>query len=775
MTRDSFTNLPAARALLFGRAADCTLLADRLLATPGRLLIVTGPGGVGKTSLALAVARHVAPTFAHGAWVADLAALTLPNAVPAAIAGAVGVREGHDVPVWDAVRTFLRGRRVLLLLDNCEHLLDACAAAANDLLDRCPDLRILATSREPLRIAGEVTYPLQPLPVPSTTTATNPNALRTCASVELFLDRARAVRPDFTLTPSNAQTVAAICSQVDGIPLALELAATRLRGLTLNQIAERLHDSFAVLIGSGRAQPARHQTLRATLEWSHALLNPVEQTVFRRLGAFAAGWSLPAAQAVCASPSEEGAAAAVAEAVAGLVEKSLVVLEEHDGDARYRFLEPVREYAQGCLAAAAEWDQSRDRHCAFFVRFAEQAGPEIHRAEQAVWLRRLDRDFENLRLAVRTAQARGDAESVLRLTGALWWYLWMRGHLREGVGWLEPALGRDDVSEPARLAGLGAAAMLLGALGRSDESATLAGELLHRARRLGNHTDAARAATLLGMEWFRRGDLDQTLPLFEQALAAARAAAHPMLVGNALVNLGQVLRQRGEADRAEAFYRQGLAHFEREADVWGIAYAANNLAALLLHQGKHEQATRLSAEAVRLLTGLGDRFYLIFAVEDLGRVVAAGGRSASAARLFGAGHALRLATGALLPPGGQADYEHDLAAVRGVVGDAGFARAWAEGEQRPFETLGDETTAQVQAPAPAAAAELRGPNGVLTQREVEVVRLLGQGCSNRQIAAALVVTVGTAGVHVEHILRKLDLQSRHQVAEWARARGLEPG
>jgi DNA-binding CsgD family transcriptional regulator len=245
-----------------------------------------------------------------------------------------------------------------------------------------------------------------------------------------------------------------------------------------------------------------------------------------------------------------------------------------------------------------------------------------------------------------------------------------------------------------------------------------------------------------------------------------------MLIGNALVNLGQVVRQRGEPGRAEELYQEGLAQFESVGDVWGIAYAANNLAYLLLRRGEHEEAARLSAQAVRLLTGLGDRFYLIFAVEDLARASVTAGRSRSAARLFGAAHALRLSSGALLPPGGREEYQRDLGRVRADLGELSFERAWTEGERRPLDVLADEVDPPTEESTPGPAAGLGGAGGLLTPRELDVARLIGRGHSNRQIAEELVITVGTAGVHVEHILRKLDMQSRHQVADWARAHGL---
>ncbi|HEY3062151.1 MAG TPA: LuxR C-terminal-related transcriptional regulator [Chloroflexota bacterium] len=769
---DRRTNIPAARLLLYGRAADVDLLAERVQSVPGRLVTITGPGGVGKTSIAVAVVRQVLPDFQDGAWLADLSTLATPGAVPQAVARAVGVRESQAATVDEALRAFLRDRQVLLLIDNCEHVVDACARLVDELLDQSAGLRILATSREPLHITGEVAHRLQPLPVPSHTPEGDPRSLVAYASVELFLDRARAVRPDLELTSRNAGTIAEICRRLDGIPLALELAATRVGGLTLDDIAERLRGSFAVLLGQSRSRPARHQTLRAALEWSHELLSPVEQAVFRRLGALAGGWTMAAAEAICSDADVD--ASEVADVLAGLVDKSLVVLDEHDGEARYRFLEPVREYAQGQLAASADSHATRDRHRVYFVAFAEQAEPELHRAEQAAWMRRLDRDLDNVRVAVRTGRARSDAESVLRVAGALTWYLWVRGHLREGLEWLDGLLEVPGVSDRSRMVGLGAAAMLLGALGRTTEATARATEQMALAERIGDVAEMARGATLLALEQFRGADLERTLPLFERALADARRAAHPMMLGNALVNLGQIVLELGNPGRAEALFRQGLAQFQDERDIWGIAYATNSLANLLRQRGEHEEAGRLSAEAVRLLTSLGDRFYLILAVEDLARARLDGRHGHSAVRLLGAADALRLASGALLSPFTRAENERAVARVRAALGEQAFEQAWADGTHHPFDVLTHETGLAVSQSAPARVDGLGGPGGVLTPREREVARLIGQGYSNRRIAEELVVTIGTAGVHVEHILRKLDLQSRHQVADWAMAQGLVP-
>jgi predicted ATPase/DNA-binding CsgD family transcriptional regulator len=769
---DRRSNVPAPRVVLYGRAPEIDRLAGQVLSAPGRLVTITGPGGVGKTSVALAVARQVLTDVPHGVWFVDLSTLTMSAAVPQAVARAIGVRESYAATINDALEAFLHDRQLLLLMDNCEHVVDACANLLDVLLDRAPGLRILATSREVLRIQGEVTHALAPLAVPAETADCDIDQLSEFASVQLFLDRARAVRPDLQLAQSNAETIAEICRRLDGIPLALELAATRVSGLTLEHIAERLRDSFAVLISGGRSRPARQQTLRATLEWSHQLLSPAEQAVFGRLGAFAGGWTVAAAEAVCAGGDIDQAE--IADLVAGLVDKSLVVLEDSGGygEARYRCLEPVREYALGRLAASPESGATRDRHCAYYLALAERAEPELHRAQQAEWMQRLDRDLDNLRLAVKTGQVRSNADSVLRLSGALWWYLWVRGHLREGLAWLDGFLDVPDVPERARMAGLRVSAMLLGSLGRSSEAMAHATRLVGLAERTGDIAEAARATTLLGLEEFRATHLARAHELLERALDDARAVAHPMLVPHALVNLGAILFELGEPDRAEDLYREGLAHFERNADTWGIAYATNYLAGLVRRRGDHLQAARLSAEAVRLLMTLGDRFYLILAVEDLARARIEGRHDESAARLLGAAHALRLASGALLSPFSQAENERDIGHLRAVLGDVGFEQALTEGAEHPLDVLAHEVDTPADPTPPVAVDVPGGPGGPLTSRERDVVRLIGRGYSNRQIAQELTITVGTAGVHIEHILRKLDLRSRHQVADWAKSHGL---
>lgn len=755
-----YTNLPSSRTVLIGRADEQRQLAETLETAVGRLVTVTGCGGAGKTSLAIEVGRALQNRYADGVWFVDLARLTIPEAVPSAVCAALGVTD-HDGAAGDVLARFVADRTLLVVLDNCEHLIDAVASLTDALLDGAAGVRILATSREPLRIAGEEVFALAPLAIPASLPATAAD-LEPYPSVTLFLQRARAASPGLALTDANAPAVAEICWRLDGIPLALELAAVRASTMTLESLADRLNDGLDLLIAKVRSRPERQQTMRAVLEWSHALLTPSEQVVLRRLGVFPASWTLDAAEAVCADDSVD-----VVLVLGDLVEKSLVVLTSVDGEARYRLLAPVREYAAGKLAASGEHELVRARHCAFFVALAQEAESEIHRPDQVAWIRRLDEDLDNVRLAVRTALVVGDADSVLRIAGGLWWYVWQSGLLRESVTWVDAALEAKPVPDDVRTGGLRAAAMWHGSLGNHERAVGLATEMLGLASATGDLPQIARAETLLGLERLRQGDVAGTRPHLERALETARAAADPMMVAHTLVNLGHVAAvDRGPKD-AEDLFAEGLATFEASGDRWGVAYASNYLAGLRHAAGDHAGAVELSARAVGLLEELGDRFYLVFALEDLSRAVAAVGRSVTAARIFGAAEVIRRTTGALLSPGAQEEYEATRGSLERAVGAQQFSQAREDGARTALPVLLDEATEPQ-----ATLTTLAGPNGALTRREIEVARLLAAGLSNKEIATELVIATGTAGIHTERILRKLDLRSRHQVADWGRTHGL---
>ena len=425
-----------------------------LLAT-ARLLTLTGAGGSGKTRLGLEVAGGLTEAFRDGVWLADLARLADPNLVPQAIAAALGVRDEGLRPLLDQLSDYCRPRLMLLLLDNCEHLIDACAAVAHRLLSAAPDLKILATSREPMGIGGEITFVVPTLAVPDPGSLPPLDALMRFGAIRLFTERARIARPDFALTEANGAAVAEICRRLDGMPLAIELAASRVRLLPVEEIRARLADRFDLLTGGSRIALPRHQTLRATIEWSYALLTEPERGLLRRLAVFAGGWTLQAAEVVCGM-QDDAAQPHVLDLMARLVDKSLVVPEWRGRLGRYGMLETLRQFALEQLEQCGEAADVRRRHAAYFVALAEEAEEALMGSEQRAWQARLDDEHNNIQVTfdwlasaeARSVQARPE-EAALRMAGALWRYWEVRGHVAEGRERLLPRLAAADPETPA--------------------------------------------------------------------------------------------------------------------------------------------------------------------------------------------------------------------------------------------------------------------------------------------------------------------------------------
>jgi predicted ATPase len=434
-------NLPAPHTHLVGREQDSASVRDLVLQAPGRLVTLTGTGGCGKTQLALQVAAGLVDTFPDGVWLVDLASLQAPHLVPFAVAAVFERRESAGEAITDSLVAYLESRRALLVLDNCEHLIDACADLAERLLAGCPGVRLLATSRERLRIAGETSWRVPSLrgPDPQASTAAATADLLHYPAVQLFVERAQAVRPDFVLGPAAASTMAAICARLEGLPLALELAAARVSTLGLVEILERLEDAFRLLVGGSRSAPTRQQTLRATLDWSHGLLSEAEQAIFRRFAVFAGGWSLQAAEAICASPTRS--TAHVLEFLTHMVDKSLVVVtaDERDGRSRFRLLEPIRQYAREQLVASGELDATSERHASFFLAFAEahERDASMGGARRMAAADALEAEYANLqggRYTRRGARLAIGADAAIRVEVA-WRSRWHGARLaRRGAG-----------------------------------------------------------------------------------------------------------------------------------------------------------------------------------------------------------------------------------------------------------------------------------------------------------------------------------------------------
>ncbi len=763
-------NLPLQLSSFVGREEELAEV-ERLLGDT-RLLTLTGPGGSGKTRLAVVAASELVGRFEDGIWMVELAPLSDPSLVSQAGASVLGAREQPGRSVLETLSEHLRAKELLLVLDNCEHLIGACAGAVETLLRSCPRLRVLATSREALAISGEVAWPVPSLTLPDLRRLPDIEGLPRYESARLFVERAAAVRLGFALTEQNAAAVARVCYRLEGIPLAIELAAARTKALSVEEISERLEESFGLLTSGGRTVLPRQRTLRATIDWSHELLGREEQALFRRLSVFAGGFTLAAAESVCAGEDLEREE--VLELLSHLVDKSLVLVAERDGEARYRLLETVRQYGGEKLDGAGEETEVGRRHADFYAWLAEEAEPQLKGEQQVAWLERLETEHDNLRAALRWLLGRGESEIVARLGWALWLFWGIRSNFAEGRRLMEQALSAEGgaaIPASARAKALYVEAMMANYQGDHGSAESLAVESLGLFRELNDKLGSAYALSNAGFAANGQGQHKRAITLIEESVDLFLAEGEEWGAAIELGFLAVSWRDQGDHERAKNLAERGLALSRQVGERQAISAALYTLATLAQAERDHERARDLFEEGLELSAELGNEADVAHCLEGLAAVAAAEGRIARAARLWGAEEALleRMEAAVYTYVPDRSLHRSRVAAARAQLDEGAFGAAWAEGRAMPPEqaieyALDHPETLEISSPEAYPAG--------LSAREVEVLRLVATGLSNSEVAEKLFLSSRTVDWHLGSIYRKLGIHSRAEATRFASEHGL---
>ncbi|MFC5236136.1 ATP-binding protein [Pseudonocardia zijingensis] len=746
-----------------GRRQELTAL-KRLLGT-ARLVTIIGPGGVGKTRLAVHAATELRRRFSGGAWLIELAEVSHPAHVAQVIAAGLGMRDQSDRDPVDVLAEYLRQRRLLLVLDNCEHLATAVSELLYPLLRRAPDLQVIATSRQALGVTGEHLFPLDPLAVPPAEPAPSLGELLGFESVQLFQERSRAVAPAFAVTEDNRRVVAQLCARLEGLPLAIELAAARMRSLTVAQIAARLDDMAGLLAGGNEGGQPRQRALSALMGWSFELCTPAERLAWIRTSVFAGTFDLEAATAVCGLPNPDDAG--VLDALAGLVDKSILT-RVGDSAPRYRFLEPIRQFGRARLAESGDEHATRERHCAYFRDLVGRADAECFGPAQLDWLVRLQQVNADVRAALEFS-LQNDGVDAAAIAGALRVYWHSSGSLSEGRRWLGTVL--RVYAEPDRRRGLalwtdGWLALMQGRVEAALPALREGRELAESRADADLRDDMALA---FGVAEMHTGDLVAARDTLSAAYRGFRARGDHVGTAIALVQLALLECVGGDADAAAAHGAECVRLSERHGESWYRAHGHWVLAVAWWRSGRAEEAIEELRASIHLMRQFGERLVMARSFEVLGWIAADQGDPDRAVRLLGMADRLWSDTHATLSAFGRLSTFHDRciadlerrmgaeALQRGMTAAAGIpldaAIAYALGEPEPRAR-------------PAVEGHRTSASSELTRREWEVAGLLADGKANRQIAAQLVISLRTVEAHVEHILNKLGFRSRAQVASW---------
>jgi predicted ATPase/DNA-binding CsgD family transcriptional regulator len=755
-------NLPGDLTSFVGRRRE--LAEVRRLVGQVQLATLTGFGGVGKTRLALRAAASSGRAFRDGVWLVDLSPLRDPGLVPETVAAALGLRDEAAGRSQGGLAEVLRGKQLLVVLDNCEHLADACAKLAEELLRRARDVKILATSRQALGVPGERVFAVPPLPTPDPARpALSPSSLAAYDAVTLLVDRAQAMDPTFAVTADNIDAIATLVRRLDGIPLALELAAARLRMLAPDQLLRRFDDRYRLLSTAGRTAGHRQESLQAMIDWSFDLCDPAERHLWARLSVFPGDFDIEAVEAICADDELPGEQ--VLHTLSGLVDKSVVATARQDTVVRYRLLETLRDYGRRQLPGEAAEERLRRRHRDHYRGLAEQAWEEWFGPGQTAWTQWEQQEYVNLRAALEFCLSQpGEVAAGLAMVPALSSYWMVTGSIGEGRQFLDRALTAHPEPSAGRANALWVAAMLaldqgdLAGMEAAAEEARVLGEQYRDTRGWGG------GLVFLGAAQVLRGQPRIAEQLFDQALRLA--GDEPRVAVAALSRSGEAAGHRGDLAAATARFRECLAICARHGESWIRAGTLWSWALVAYRHRDLATAKEKALEALRLKRACQDRSAMAVCLEVLAWVASGESDHERAAQLLAAATSARAEVGTSLRPHLIPWHDRCETEVRRALGPRAFARCTRQGAQ---STLDEAVSYALVEPADAARRP-PVPETALTRREHEVAGLVAHGLSNREIAAKLLVSPRTAEAHVEHILVKLGFTSRAQIAAWVAER-----
>jgi len=809
--------VPTTFTSLIGREQDVAAIEAMLSRPEVRLVTLAGVGGIGKTRLALQIASHMRTFFADGVCFAGLVSASDPALIPSIIADTLSIRQVGNLSIFEQVKLFLHDKQLLLILDNFEHLV-AAASLVEDLLAACPALKIIVTSRIVLRLRAEFEYQVMPLTLPDLEWSPHDTGIRQSPAVALFVQRARMVNPNFQLTQANARTIAEICVQLDGLPLAIELAAARTRLLPPQALLNRLSRRFDVLTGGAVTMPVHQQTLRNTLKWSYDLLDTNEQQLFRRLAVFERGWTLEAAEVLGNANREMQDDLQILDGLASLIDKSLLRQIEHEGpEPRFVMYMTVREYGLECLRENGEEDLIRRAHADYYLALVEEAEPHLKGEQQLLWLRRLDREQRNLRTALNWLITHEEGEKALRFCVALWWFWQTRGYWSEGRRWLKASLAIPSAGERTlmRARGLSAAGELAGAQTDWQEAQQLLSESMTLFKEVGDDGGYVLPMSTMGWILLRQGDYAAAVPLMEECITRCRKLGRNWELCRVLLWLGNLTFLQGDLERATALAQEGLTLAQELGDRTLIYRGFNNMGYFFLFKGDLVQSTALTQEGLALARELGDKLFIVQTLETLGsialsqgdlqqaiscftegytlaselgnellvswylvglaRVEVAQHQLKRAARLFAAAE-IRYDLDKQMSPDQRDDYHRTLSSLHAQLGEQVFNVVWAEGSKMTLEQIlaaSDELKTPERVTLASSSPNIdQPPPGLidandLTPRELDVLRLVAQGLTDVQIAEKLVISPRTVNAHLTSIYRKINVSSRSAATRYA--------